>query len=911
MKIDLPPINIHRDGVIGERKKFGISEKNMSHLLGILRSKLYSNKALAVVREYCCNAWDSHLMNGDQRPIEVTLPAALDPVFKVRDHGPGMSPETVEQTYIMYGDSTSRENENAIGGMGIGSKAGFAYGDSFIVTSWNGGRKRTYSCVIDESRRGEIACIDDSECSESDHGVEICVPVLPQDFAKFQTASDYVLQYFHPRPIVNGQPLEDNRSNILFEDRDKKWFVKDRSVSDSYNPTIILGNIEYEIDSGLAEYVREWRREHGIQTSRAAGLALIAGPGDVDIAASRESLEYTERTISWIKDRLSKIDQQCIFNEVKRRIDEDQYNMDFITACRVLTTCLKMFSETGSSKKKIKMVDVMDNIKWRGYKLLQNGIPVSCLAFEIMARSNPGYDSKKFKKQLPEIPADLAEHENKWLKEHVTRLSGSYSYSQNEIDRIDSRIRGEQNWGRSICYEKTSKGRAFGGKDFLMISNIILDQVGGNSSAKPMAVLWTNKIRATNGVNPSYSRKIFDTLKTDRFVLVCLPKGFTPADMDERIPGCTSFWKNLEETVEAPSKIDVSASKTTIDDISKVFRLSDRYGWRSNIKECMTSMLVKDHVSNQGNSRYYIKFDRENNMFPIKYNIPNSKESDTRCLQIDNCINFLDKLTKICVTVRHNEGQFFGKEDEWRDAWGMDEDEWTRLPLAPSDVVAVSSNKSEQILIANGYKKIDSVIDSLLPFFCSISSGMRNMGLADLYISHECLNISKEFINEVKSKDWYKNLPRILRWFIKVSECCGNHTGGDTSAKNTSDSNGMQDAVKDICGVLDMLCIKTGSVNSHYWSKRKIAGHKHIVNISRDYPGVLLASASYASLTSALNYRYRERDCVYRNPINAIDSNGHMHSGTNEQIIESQKGAQKLLMRELEHAAVNNKSIAI
>jgi hypothetical protein len=193
MKIDLPPINVQRDGVIGERKKFGISEKNMSHLLGILRSKLYSNKALAVVREYCCNAWDSHLMNSDPRPIEVTLPGPLDPVFRVRDHGPGMSQTTVEQTYIMYGDSTSRENDKAIGGMGIGSKAGFAYGDSFIVTSWNNGCKRTYSCVIDESRRGELACIDETPCLEEEHGIEISVPVLPDDFERFQKCAYDIL----------------------------------------------------------------------------------------------------------------------------------------------------------------------------------------------------------------------------------------------------------------------------------------------------------------------------------------------------------------------------------------------------------------------------------------------------------------------------------------------------------------------------------------------------------------------------------------------------------------------------------------------------------------------------------------------------------------------------------------------
>ena len=55
MKIQEANVNIERGGDMIE-SIFGISGKDSAHILNILRSKLYSNKILAVVREYCANA---------------------------------------------------------------------------------------------------------------------------------------------------------------------------------------------------------------------------------------------------------------------------------------------------------------------------------------------------------------------------------------------------------------------------------------------------------------------------------------------------------------------------------------------------------------------------------------------------------------------------------------------------------------------------------------------------------------------------------------------------------------------------------------------------------------------------------------------------------------------------------------
>ena len=39
---------------------FGISQNDVAHILTMLRDTLYSDRVLAVLREYAANAWDVH-----------------------------------------------------------------------------------------------------------------------------------------------------------------------------------------------------------------------------------------------------------------------------------------------------------------------------------------------------------------------------------------------------------------------------------------------------------------------------------------------------------------------------------------------------------------------------------------------------------------------------------------------------------------------------------------------------------------------------------------------------------------------------------------------------------------------------------------------------------------------------------
>src|SRR5574343_107469 len=92
----------------------------------LLSDTIYSNKGLAVVRELGCNAYDAHVMVGRENdPFEVHIPDAADKTFRIRDYGPGLSPEDMHSIYSTYGHSTKTEDERTTGALGIGSKSPF------------------------------------------------------------------------------------------------------------------------------------------------------------------------------------------------------------------------------------------------------------------------------------------------------------------------------------------------------------------------------------------------------------------------------------------------------------------------------------------------------------------------------------------------------------------------------------------------------------------------------------------------------------------------------------------------------------------------------------------------------------------------------------------------------------------
>lgn len=284
-------IRVIKSKGISNVASFGLSIKNSAHIMTILRDTLYSNKKLAILREYSSNAWDAHHEAGKADvPIRVDLPTYLDLTLKIRDFGKGLSHQEVFEVFTQYGESTKRDTNDAIGMLGIGSKSGFAYSDSFTITSWHNSEKRSYVAVLDPSDCGEIKLLDVATCGD-ETGIEIAIPINAKDVNEFQTLAQEFFKYFDPPPIVNiplvefthGMKLEGGE---IFEDNEDQWVA-------------VMGCVPYVIDLNQVP-------DLGNLSRRVKG-AIHVKIGEIQVSASRESLKYGESTQIIIAQKINNL----------------------------------------------------------------------------------------------------------------------------------------------------------------------------------------------------------------------------------------------------------------------------------------------------------------------------------------------------------------------------------------------------------------------------------------------------------------------------------------------------------------------------------------------------------------------------------------------------------------------------
>lgn len=304
--------DILRSGTFQEQK-MGIAKGSEAWIFNILRNSTYTDKIGSPMREYIANALDEHQKLGKSHvPVEVTFPTAFSNELHVRDFGTGLSDEDVVKFFANYGASDKRESNDLIGAFGIGCKSAFAYTDSFTIVSYHKGVKTTFNMYIDETDIGSIAKMQSTKTTEPD-GIDIIIPVKPQDVSTFQSRGLALMKYFKTQPLIKGiaNVPDFTREASPVSGNDWKYF------GDNRGSVVIQGQIGYPIDIsklGQINYyakntaslgagqIFEW--EHALLTS---GLEIEVAIGDVEVTASRESLQMTPKTIKAIREKLQTI----------------------------------------------------------------------------------------------------------------------------------------------------------------------------------------------------------------------------------------------------------------------------------------------------------------------------------------------------------------------------------------------------------------------------------------------------------------------------------------------------------------------------------------------------------------------------------------------------------------------------
>jgi hypothetical protein len=264
-------------------------------IFNFFADQTYANKPVAIARELVANAIDAHTAAGRADvPVEVWLPNELDPVFRVRDRGIGMSHEFMMTRFMAYTDGSTKDQSNdQIGGFGIGSKSPFAYTDQFTIRCTHDGVVSVYTIFKDEDGVPAIGLLAQG-ATEEDNGVEVSFPVAAGDFEVFASAAQTALPYFNPLPIVhNGELTPPDYIAI-----GKGWAMRKEAGALG----VIMGGVRYPVDFYSLEY--GLRQDDRLKYLLDYGLDINLPIGACGVALSREALSYDDRTSASIRAAL-------------------------------------------------------------------------------------------------------------------------------------------------------------------------------------------------------------------------------------------------------------------------------------------------------------------------------------------------------------------------------------------------------------------------------------------------------------------------------------------------------------------------------------------------------------------------------------------------------------------------------
>jgi len=340
---------------------FSIEDQGM--IFEILRNKMYSDPIRAICREISCNARDAHREVGTpERPIQITLPNDLEPFYKVKDWGPGISPERMVNIFIRYAASTKRSDNLQTGGFGLGAKTPFSYSDTFTILTVYNGVEYNYACFIDETKVGKLALLSSSP-TDKDNGTELIIPANKyHDYNLFKDATYKSTKHWDVKPIIKGGSInykEDDEPVISGEG----WAV----FNEGWNKDtkIIIDGIEYPID---ASELRKFA-DRKLLDNCSAQIRLYFGVGELTLAANREQVYLDNRTKSMIADRILEMK-----NSIKDQVESRLKSIDNLWNAQIF-----FHKELHGS---FSNVEFLGDVKWNGTILthsrygLRTGCPV-------------------------------------------------------------------------------------------------------------------------------------------------------------------------------------------------------------------------------------------------------------------------------------------------------------------------------------------------------------------------------------------------------------------------------------------------------------------------------------------------------------------------------------------------------
>lgn len=309
--------------------QFTVDENALGHIMDVL-TNLYSDPEQAVIREYLTNAYDAQVEAGMKpgtpswKPIEVTTPSHFGTAYSIRDYGIGMSVDDLKNTYSKYGKSTKTKSNDVTGMLGLGSKCGLTYTNSFTITGIKNGVKAKAIISKNEENIPVFHIVDTRSTNEPD-GVEISIPVKSRH--SFAEKTREFLKFWGEGLVIVDGKVPDRHNHAKIQTSDIEYVVEGKTVKGkvdvyliekeryAYNAPqsyVVMGNVPYAVDTA---YVDSVLSDNGM------GLVAYVPMGAVAFPPNREKLMYTAGTKAVVQTLSKGLFEHILAQKIKAVTD--------------------------------------------------------------------------------------------------------------------------------------------------------------------------------------------------------------------------------------------------------------------------------------------------------------------------------------------------------------------------------------------------------------------------------------------------------------------------------------------------------------------------------------------------------------------------------------------------------------
>lgn len=325
-------------------KKMGFAPEAESFLMDMMSDGLYSDKYGSIVRELTSNAFDANVeggMHDEPVRIDIVKPNSFtnQGELVITDCGMGICPQRINDIFTLYFASTKRDDNEMIGGFGIGAKSPFAYTNVFRVETWCEGSKYTY---LMEKRGQDRTCTLLETVEEEGQGTKIRIPIKDAyDYNKFVAAVNDQCLLMRPLSVTISEGEYKHADVVEFEN----FYVARAHDGNLVRNKVALGNVVYDIDP-----------HEFLHTSRyLSGFTLIPKLeiGKVMPTMSRESLQITDEAREYLTTRF-----KDAIAELQQLVDENTVETDSI---------LKAMQDNSSNFFELPGTDITVDLRFGGY----------------------------------------------------------------------------------------------------------------------------------------------------------------------------------------------------------------------------------------------------------------------------------------------------------------------------------------------------------------------------------------------------------------------------------------------------------------------------------------------------------------------------------------------------------------